>query len=113
MPITRTFAYLYHELNAMPDETIITHFWLPFQEMRRGATVFDTIDALRQAPSLPILHTTALEAAIISEHSLAQNRSDKRDTDMHLAKQASQFFFGIISRIRIDAVTGVVHAVSA
>lgn len=68
---------------------------------------------MRQAPSLLTLRGTALDATIISEHSSAQNQSDKRYPEMHQAKQGSQSFFGMMARIGIDAVTGVVFTVLA
>ena len=56
---------------------------------------------------------TIVDASIIEAPSSTKNRTGQRDPEMHQVKKGNQYYFGMKLHIGVDAVTGLVHSLSA
>ena len=94
-----------------PDATTLLKFRRLLEDKQLTDTIFTTINAHLAAKGLFLRRGTVVDATIIEAPPSTKNENGERDPEMHQAKRANEWHFGMKAHIGVDAESGLVHTV--
>ena len=111
VPLYCEFARLDPGATRLPDETTILRFRHLLEANGLSQQILACINRALSAQGLMLKTGTVVDATLIGAPSSTKNKTGKRDPEMHQAKKANQWHFGMKAHIGVDADSGLVHSV--
>jgi len=108
--VYRWFANLDAGAIRLPDETTILRFRHFLEEFGLNKTTFTIVNALLRAKGLLFRGGSSVEATLIAAPGSTKNDSGTRDHETHQTKKGGRHHFGMKAHIRVNAESGLVHA---
>src|ERR1700724_3693458 len=97
----------------VPDETTVCKFRHLLGRHELGRRIFAEVNGHLERHGLKIGTGTIVDATILHAPSSTDNRSGKRDPEMHQVKKGNQWYFGMKAHLGVDSRTKLIHAVVA
>ena len=96
----------------VPDATTLLNFRHLLEAHQLGAALFAKVGELLLAQGVKLCGGTIVDATLIAAAPSTKNRDKSRDPEMHQAKKANQWHFGMKVHIGVDSQSGLVHSAS-
>jgi transposase, IS5 family len=107
----RRFAGIELVEDAVPDETTILRFRHLLEKHALTQSIFAQIRSLLEQKRLLLKSGTIVDATIIEAPPSTKNEDKARDPEMHQAKKAGEWHFGMKAHVGTDK-RGIVHSLT-
>lgn len=112
-PSMRGFVGIDLGREPAPDATTVCKFRHLLERHELGRRIFAEVNGHLARHGLKIGTGTIVDATILHAPSSTDNRSGKRDPEMHQVKKGNQWYFGMKAHLGVDAETKLVHSIAA
>ena len=96
-----------------PDRVSILRFRHLLENHELSPKILQVVNAKLATCGLRLKTGTVVDTTLIAPPSSTKNKTGERDPEMHQAKKANQWRFGMKAHIGVNAESGLVHTVIA